>query len=368
MKSTPHQVVVFGATSFVGQLLTRYLFEEFGAGDGLNWAIAGRSAPKLAGLRDSLGPAARGLEIILADAAAEAALGRMCARAAVVVSTVGPYALYGSPLVKVCAQSGTDYCDLTGEPHWIARMLRAHEGTARRSGARIVHCCGFDSIPSDLGVQFLQEHARRRFGQPCTRVKMRVRHMSGGFSGGTIASGLNAIKEAAGDPVLRRELADPYLLCPSGYANAARQPEVRFAEYDPDFGAWVAPFMMGAINTRIVQRTNALLDRAYGADFRYDEATLAGRGLSGRLTATALAAGMAGFAAAGALGPIRSALESFVLPKPGEGPSAEQQARGRYDLRLLGVTADGQRLRARVTGDRDPGYGSTSKMLGQAAA
>jgi len=368
MSNRPYHVVVFGATSFVGQLLARYLLEEFGTGGPLRWAIAGRSAAKLEGLRTSLGQAARGLKFIVADASDEAALGRMCERTAVVASTVGPYALYGGPLLKVCAESGTDYCDLTGEPQWIRRMMQAHEPAAQRTGARIVHCCGFDSIPSDLGVHFLQQHAHRRLGAPCTRVKMRVRRMRGGFSGGTVATVLNVFKEAAHDPALRKELANPYLLCPAGYAPRVRQPAVRFAEFDADFEAWVAPFIMSGINTRIVQRSAALSGEAYGAGFRYDEATLTGRGLKGRLTAAAVSSAIASFAVAGAIGPIRGALERFVLPKPGEGPSAEQQEKGGYDLRFLGFTEDGRSLRARVTGDRDPGYGSTAKILGQAAA
>ena len=175
------------------------------------------------------------------------------------VSTVGPYALYGEPLVRACAESGTDYCDLTGEVQWIRRMVERYEAAARKSGARIVHCCGFDSIPSDLGVHFLQRQAMSQFAAPCTRVKMRVKVMRGGFSGGTVASLMNVVKEAAADPALRKELADPYSLCPAATAPTVRQPEVRGVEFDADFGAWIAPFVMSAINTRIVHRTNALV-------------------------------------------------------------------------------------------------------------
>ncbi len=247
-------------------------------------------------------------------------------------------------------------------------MLRAYEKTARRNGARIVHCCGFDSIPSDLGVHYLQQQSMKRFGQPCTQVKMRVRTMRGGFSGGTVASMLQFIKEAADDPALRKQIANPYVLCPEGYGSRVRQPNVKFAEYDVDFQSWVAPFVMGAVNTRIVQRSNALAKQAYGANFRYDEAVLAGRGVKGRLTASAIGGGLAGFMLASSVGPVRGALERFVLPGPGEGPSPEQQEKGRYDLRFFGRTEDGRALRVKVTGDRDPGYGSTAKILGQAGA
>lgn len=367
MKTPSHDLIVYGATSFVGQIITRYLAEHFGTQGRLKWAIAGRSEEKLAGLRGSLGLAAGKLPIVLADAADEAALRRMCVSTRVVLSTVGPYALYGEPLVKVCAATGTDYCDLTGEVQWVRRMIRSYEGAARKSGARIVHCCGFDSIPSDLGVHFLQQRARERFGHPCSEVKLRVKAMRGGFSGGTYASTMNFTREVAADPALRKEVANPYSICPEGYAPKVRQPNVKSAEFDADFDAWVAPFVMAAVNTRIVQRSNALSKQSYGADFRYDEAMLMGRGLEGRAKALALSAGLAGFMLAGALPPTRWAL-SKVLPAPGEGPSPEEQRRGFYDFRFLGKTRDGGQLRVKVTGDRDPGYGSTAKIVGQAGA
>jgi len=363
-----HDVTVFGATSFVGQILTRYLAEEFGTRGRLKWAIAGRSEEKLRSLRNSLGMKAARLPMVVADAADASALHRMCAGTRVMISTVGPYALYGEPLVRACVESGTDYCDLTGEVQWIRRMIHAYEAAARKSGARIVHCCGFDSIPSDLGVHFLQRAARERYGEPCAEVRMRVKAMRGGFSGGTVASLLNVIKEASSDPQLRRELANPYALCPEDDARRQRQPEVRSPQYDSDFESWVAPFVMSAINTRIVHRSNALAKHAYGAEFRYEEAMLTGSGIKGQLAATAVTAGIGGMLLAGAVPPARWALERFVLPAPGEGPSAEEQRNGCFDLRFLGRTADGQTLRAEVTGDRDPGYGSTAKMLGQAGA
>jgi short subunit dehydrogenase-like uncharacterized protein len=368
MSDRPFDVVAFGATSFVGKILAGYLLEEFGAQGELKWAAAGRSRARLEALRDSLGAKAAQLPLVVADAADDAALRKLCASTRVVVSTVGPYALHGEPLVKACAETGTDYCDLTGEVQWIRRMIERHELAARRSGARIVHCCGFDSIPSDMGVYFLQREARRRFGAPCPRVKMRVKAMRGGASGGTVASMMNLMKEASADPALRKELADPYSLCPAGSAPSVRQPEVRSAELDRDFDAWIAPFVMSAINTRVVHRTNALSGHAYGSDFVYDEATLTGRGAAGALAAHAMAAAVGGFMVAGAIGPLRAALERFVLPKPGEGPSAEAQRAGFFDLRFVGTTVDGRRIRSRVRGDRDPGYGSTGKMLGQAAA
>jgi len=371
-------VVIFGATSFVGRILCKYLLYTYGAdgsraaadaaGRRLRWAIAARSATRLDELKRELGSAAGDLPVLLADAADEAALRVLAARAQVVVSTVGPYALYGEPLVNVCAETGTDYCDLTGEVQWIRRMIERYESIAQASGARIVHCCGFDSIPSDLGVFHLQEEARKRFGRPASRVKMRVRAMRGGFSGGTAASLLNVVKEVRRNPALREELANPYSLCVAIKDTAdVRQPNVASARYDADFNAWVAPFVMAGINTRIVQRSNALSHFAYGRDFRYDEAVTTGRGLQGRLTAMATTVGLELFMVASALAPTRSLLERFVLPKPGEGPSPEAQRRGFFDLRFLGRIDDVRTLRVKVTGDCDPGYGSTAKMLGESA-
>lgn len=369
MAQPVHHLVVFGATSFVGQILTRHLFQRHGAGGEVSWAIAGRSQAKLEELRASLGDAAAALPILLADAADEAALAQLCAQAKVVVSTVGPYALYGSPLVKVCAETGTDYCDLTGEVQWIQRMIAAHEATAQRTGARIVHCCGFDSIPSDLGVHVLQSAALARFGAPATRVKLRIKALRGGFSGGTVASLMNVMREVAQDPSLRKVLTDPYVIAPSLLsARPPRQPEVRLAEYDADAKVWLAPFVMAAINTRIVHRSNALSGGRYGAEFSYDEAVMSGPGLKGRATATAMALGLGGFVALAAIPPTRWLLEQYVVPKPGEGPSPAAQESGFYDIRFHGRTAAGDTLRAKVTGDRDPGYGSTGKMLGEAAA
>ena len=367
MTQPSHDLVVFGATSFVGQILCRYLVRQFGVGGELNWLAAGRSRDKLQALREALGPDAADLPLIVADASDEAALWVMCGETRAVVSTVGPYALYGEPLVKLCAETGTHYCDLAGEVHWIKRMIERYEGAAQSSGARIVHCCGFDSLPSDLGVHFLQREARARFGAPLNSIKMRVKAMRGGASGGTVASMMNIAKEISGDPALRRQMANPYSLVPKDIAPSVRQPSLSKVAYDADFDRWQAPFVMAAVNTRIVHRTNALSGFAYGKDFLYDEAMLMGGGVPGRLRAYALAGGLGAFAAASAAAPTRRLLKRFV-PAPGEGPSPAAQEKGFFDLRFFGTGGDGRSLRAKVTGQGDPGYGSTAKMLGQAAA
>ncbi|MDC0664322.1 saccharopine dehydrogenase family protein [Marinobacter sp. SS21] len=365
MTDQQYDVVVFGATSFVGQILCQYLHDTYGTGQSLHWAIAGRSRGKLDEVKARIG--APELPVIVADAGNPEALDTLCQQTRVVISTVGPYALYGEPLIQACVGRGTDYCDLTGEVQWIWRMIGRYEDQAKASGARIVHCCGFDSIPSDLGVWHLQQEAEKRLGQTCRQVKMRVKAAKGGLSGGTVASLMNVAKEAVADSDLRRQLANPFSLCPPAYTNKARQPNVKSAQFDQDCNAWVAPFVMAAINTRIVQRTSALTD-AYGQDFVYDEAMVTGKGLAGRATAFGVAAAIGGFLASSAVKPTRWLLEKYVVPKPGQGPSPEAQEKGFYDLRFFGQTDDGQSIRTKVRGDRDPGYGSTAKMLGEAAS
>ncbi|MAH31113.1 MAG: saccharopine dehydrogenase [Marinobacter sp.] len=360
-----YDLVVFGATSFVGQILARYLLENYGADKEVKWAIAGRSEGKLNQLKSDLGAGAASLPVILADAADEPALRDLCGQTRVVISTVGPYALFGETLVKVCAETGTDYCDLTGEVQWIRRMIERYEAKAKESGARIVHCCGFDSIPSDMGVWFLQQQSEATFGKPCQDVRMRVKVAKGGLSGGTVASMINVAKEAGADPKLRKELANPFSICPPEHRSEKRQPSLKSAEFDKNFNAWLAPFVMGAINTRVVHRSNALQGARYGKEFTYDEAIMTGKGAKGRLTAYGMVGALGAFFTASAIKPTRWVVEKLV-PKPGEGPSPEDQEKGFYDLRFVGKTTDGKTMITKVTGDRDPGYGSTSKMLGEA--
>ena len=356
-------VVVFGATSFVGEILCRHLVERHGTDGPLRWAIAGRSATKLDAVARSTGA---DVERIVADAADADALADLAGATRVVVSTVGPYALYGSPLVAAVAAAGTDYCDLTGETQWMRAMIDAHQGEAEASGARIVHACGFDSIPSDLGVWFTQQRATERLGAPCERVAMRVHAMKGGASGGTIASMVNLVEEAAKDPALRKLLADPYALNPADLRSGPGQVDTMRPTRDAGTGDWLAPFVMAAVNTRVVQRSHALLGRPWGREFRYDEAMDMGPGPLGAAKAAGLTAGLGAGMGLMAFGPTRN-LAGRVLPKPGEGPSPAAQLAGSFDLRFTGTTATGDRIRTRVTGDRDPGYGATGRMLGEAA-
>lgn len=365
MSAAPYDVVVFGATSFVGQILCQYLTDTYGIDGDLKWAAAGRSQDKLEQVKAALGSAARNLPLLTADANDPDSLDALCAQTRVVISTVGPYALYGEPMIRACTQSGTDYCDLTGEAQWIADMLEKYETTAKKNGARIVHCCGFDSIPSDMGTFFLQQQAEKQFKSPAVRVAMRVKVAKGGLSGGTVASMMNIAEEAGKDPALRKKLANPYLLCPPNHGLTARQHSITVPEYDNDLEAWVAPFVMDAINSRIVHRSNALND--YSKDMAYNEGMLTGDGVSGRLKALGIGVGTGLFFGAAALAPTRWALNKFVVPQPGEGPSPEAQKAGFFDVRLVGETAKGELITVKVTGDADPGYGSTAKMLAESA-
>jgi short subunit dehydrogenase-like uncharacterized protein len=352
-------LMIYGATSFVGKIMVAYLASL--PKDEFTWAIAGRSEAKLKELKAELG--LQDISHFVADAKDEKALGALCDSANVIVTTVGPYALYGETLVKLCAQSGTDYLDLTGEPQWIKVMLDKYEAQAKESGARIIHCAGFDSIPSDLGVYLSQRLAIQKTGKPASQIKMRVYKIKGTASGGTVASILNVLKEAGDNPDLRKQLVNPYILCGSDHGFSVRQKNHKKAEYDEALGHWTMPFVMAAINERIVHRSNALLKGLYGKAFQYDEAMSAKKAT----TAWGTTMGLGAFVVAASIGPVRNLLAKYVLPKPGEGPTQEQQDTGMFDLRFYANLEDGKQQVVQVIGDKDPGYGSTAKMLSQAA-
>lgn len=366
------ELIVWGASGFTGKLTAEYLLRRHGVTGDLKWAVGGRNADKLASVLADLeretGTPARSLPVVVGDSDDEAFLAELVARTKVVCTTVGPYAKYGSKLVEACAKSGTHYCDLTGEVQWMQRMIEAHEDAAKESGARIVFTCGFDCIPSDLGTWFTHQEMQRRTGGPCAHVQLRVESFMGGASGGTIASMVNMLDEAERDPSIMQAMNEPYSLNPKGDQTGPDAAEGMAPRFDPDFGQWTAPFVMAGINTKVVRRSNALLDYAYGRGFRYDEAMLMGAGVAGFAKASGVAAGSAAMMGGMAIGAIRR-LVSGRLPAPGTGPSPEQREKGFFDLRLRGVAADGsgEVVHVRVKGDRDPGYGSTSKMLGESA-
>ncbi len=346
----PFDLVVHGATGFTGRLVVEYLVQHYPNGGPLRWAMGGRSAGKLAAVRDEVGAPAD-TPLVVTDSADPASLGALMAQTRLVLTTVGPYQLYGNELVAACAASGVDYVDLCGEPAWMRQMIDAHEAQARSSGARIVFSCGFDSIPFDLGVWMLQQEMQARFGSPASRVRARVRKMKGTFSGGTAASLKATMAAAQNDPRVLELLRNPFSLTP-GF-DGPRQPSGAKPMFEEALSSWAAPFVMAAINTRNVHRSNFLLQHAYGSDFVYDEMLLTGPGEKGEAMANAVAADKSLGAEGG--------------PKPGEGPSKAEREAGFYDVLFLGHDAAGNGVRVGVKGDRDPGYGSTSKMIAEAA-
>lgn len=370
-RSREFDVVLFGATGYTGKLVGEYLAKHYGRGD-VRIALAGRNQGRLERVRDDLAALearAGAWPILLADAADRAALEEVAARAEVVCTTVGPYAKHGAELVGACVRRGTDYCDLTGETPFIARMIAAHHREAERTGARIVHCCGFDSIPSDLGTLMLHEAFRERGGQ-IEQVRFFAGESRGGISGGTVASMLNLFEEMERDPEVRRLVADPYALVPAD-ARGPDGPDPRGVRFDRELGTWTAPFVMAAINTRVVRRSNWLMGFPYGRAFRYEEASSTGRGLSGLARAVAIAGGLGLLLPALAIRPVRRVLAARVLPQPGQGPSRRAREEGHFVVRLVGrgKGPDGRplTLRGRVEGKSDPGYGETAKMLAESA-
>ena len=339
-------LVVFGASGFTGRLVAEYLAAQYG--DNLKWAMAGRNEEKLKSVREEIG--AGGAPIIIADSDDEASLKNMVARADVVLTTTGPYQLYGEGLFKACAEAGTHYVDLCGEPGWMYDMIGKYQDTASKTGARLVFSCGFDSVPFDLGVQYVQNAAVEKWGEPAGRVRCRVRAMNGEFSGGTAASFRATVKSLETRPELFNVLIDPF--CLAGKAGP-EQPADNKPYEDDLLGAWVAPFIMAAINTKNVHRSNALMGHAYGEGFLYDEMMVTGIGDEGKAVAEFISK--------------TSPLEGENVPQPGEGPSKEKREAGDYDILFIAEGPEGGHLRASVKGDMDPGYGSTSKMIAESA-
>lgn len=337
-------IIVYGATGYTGRLVAEYLKDK----PGLKWAMAGRSLAKLEEVRDEIGAPAD-TPLVVADASDPASLDAMTKRTRVVITTVGPYQLYGNELVTACVANGTDYTDLCGEPAWMRQKIDQHDAAAKASGARITFSSGFDSIPFDLGVLMLQKEAIARSGAPAPRVKGRVRAMQGTFSGGTAASLKATMAAAAKDPAVIGYLTDPFSLA-SGFAGPT-QPRGDKPEYDEGLGSWAAPFIMAAINTKNVHRTNALLGHKYGGDFTYDEMMLTGPGEQGEAIAEHIAS--------------TPMIGTPNDPKPGEGPTKEERENGFYDVLFVGEYPDGKTVKLSVKGDKDPGYGSTSKMIAE---
>ncbi len=340
------ELIVYGATGFTGRLVAEYIAAQY---PDMKWAMAGRSADKLKSVAAKVGATAA--SHIVANSDDPQSLRDMAKRADAVITTVGPYQLYGEPLVQACVDAGTDYVDLCGEPAWMRDTVRKFGEAAKKSGARIVHSCGFDSVPFDFGVYAAQDEARANHGGPITRVKGRVRKMQGTFSGGTAASFMETMKRAGREPEILNWLKDPFSLTPD--FEGPKQPHGMKPVFDEDINSWSAPFIMASINTKNIHRSNALLGHMYGQDFVYDEMVLTGPGEKGQ----AIAEGMASAGSPMAKNP----------PKPGEGPSKNERENGFYEAIFTGEAADGTRVTSVVGGDLDPGYGSTSRMITECA-
>lgn len=350
-------LVVWGATGFTGRLLAASL--PAAAPSGLRWAIGGRDAARLGVLRAELGP---GVGVVVADALDPAHMAALALRTRVVATTVGPYARYGTPLLAACVAAGTHYADVSGEVAWMRRSIDTFHDRARATGARVVHACGFDSVPSDLGVWLLQRAAQARHGRPCHRIDHVFGPMAGGVSGGTVASMSALVAAAAGDPAVRAALGDPDLLAP-GSAPTIRASDPWWPQREPHGERWTAPFPMARVNERVVRRTRALLGEPWGAGFAYQERWYVG----GWARAAAVGLGLRLVPLLLAIAPLRRGVERR-LPQPGEGPDPAARARGFFRTRLVGrVAGVAQPLLARVESDLDPGYGATAVMLREAA-
>ncbi|MEM6766659.1 MAG: saccharopine dehydrogenase NADP-binding domain-containing protein [Bacteroidota bacterium] len=358
-----YDIIIWGASGFTGRLVAEYLYNTYGVDKDLKWAMGGRNEGKLAEVRAAV--ADENVPLIIADSHDEASLDAMTKQAKVICTTVGPYAKYGVPLVAACVKNKTHYCDLAGEPPFIREMIDKHHDTAKANGVKIVHSCGFDSIPSDLGVLFSQQQAKNTFGEYAKKVSMRVHDFAGELSGGTYASLSNNIEIAMQNRAILKVLMHPYGLNPSVEQIGPDTPGIQSVVYDETANTWIAPFMMEAINTRIVRRSHALADFPYGKDFSYDEAIKGGDGEEGKKKAQKIAFQAAALVARP--GTPEKAIMDERMPKPGEGPDKAAREAGYYNCHLYLTLPGGKLAKGIVTGDMDPGYGSTSKMLAESA-
>ena len=351
-------VIIWGASGFTGRLVAEYLFQNYNK-DELNWAIAGRDIKKLNKVRDQY--LDQNIPVIIADSFDEVSLLKMTERTKVICTTVGPYAKYGSQLVKSCVKSKTHYCDLAGEPPWIRKMIDFYHETATENQIKIVNSCGFDSVPSDLGVYYIHKNLSKKN----LSIKMRVTGAKGTYSGGTYASMQNIIKEAYKDMEVRKSLTNPYGLNPKGQQDGLDKRDLRSVKYDKKIKSWISPFLMAGINTRIVRRSNALSNFSYGKKFQYDEAVMTGKGVKGRLNGIILSIPLIFLAAKP--GSFINKIFNIISPKPGQGPNKKERENGYFSFRFFVFDLEGNESIFKVTGDKDPGYGSTSKMLAESA-
>ena len=362
--SREFDIIVWGASGFTGRLVVLYLFNKYGATGDLKWAMGGRNLTKLEKVRDEV--ADKNIPLVIADISDKVSLLKMVDRTKVICTTVGPYAKYGSNLVEACIESHIHYCDLAGEVQWMHKMINNHHKTAKINGSKIVHTCGFDSIPSDMGVYFIQRESKDKIGILAQEIKMRVAAISGGISGGTYASLSRVLEEAQKDKTLYKVLTNPYGLNPSNSQLGKDKSDLKRVIFDNASQSWIGPFIMASINTKVVRRSNFLSSYSYGKSFRYDEGTIFGKGLFGRIKGilSTIPIGLIMSAKHGSL--LKKGLDAF-FPTPGEGPTRKKIEKGFYNLRFYITLEDGSNAFAKVTGDMDPGYGSSSKMLAESA-
>ncbi|MFB6178583.1 MAG: trans-acting enoyl reductase family protein [Halorientalis sp.] len=367
-----YDLVIWGATGVAGHLTAEYLTEQYTPAD-LSLALGGRNDDRLRAVASDLVEQSDewdDIPIVLGDATEPESLQDLAESTRVVCTTVGPYTKYGTPLVEACVEAGTDYCDLTGEVNWTREIVDEYHDAAVDSEARIVHSCGFDSVPADLGTLLAESFAREEFDAPCSEVRIYVEDTAGGVSGGTLASAAELFEAASNDPEVRKVLGNPYSLAPPGEREGVDPGEQHLPRKDPLRSSWTAPSPMAPVNERVVRRSNALLEYPWGRDFRCSEVIPTGTGLKGAAIAGIVSGGIGLFTLAMSVGPTRSALKRFVFPDPGEGPSEEQMEKGHFRVRTRGrgVTDDGPfTVDAVVGADRDPGYGGTARMLGESA-
>ena len=353
-----YDIIIWGASGFTGRLVAEYLFNNYNSKD-LKWAIAGRDESKLLSIQKEF--LDNSIPIVIADSFDETSLSEMAKRTKVVCSTVGPYSKYGSLLVKSCVESKTNYCDLAGEAQWIRKMIDLHHEKAKSNQVKIVNSCGYDSIPSDLGIYFIHKNIPKKN----LKVSMRVTGTKGSYSGGTYASIQNIIEEASNDKEVRKNLTNPYGLNPTDEQIGPDKRDISTVVYDKNIKSWIAPFVMAGINTKIVRRSNALSNYTYGKDFKYDEAIMTGDGFKGQLRAALLSIPLIFLAAKP--GSFFNKIFNFLSPNPGEGPNKKERENGYFNSKFFVFQENSNTSVFKVTGDRDPGYGSTSKMLGESA-
>ena len=353
-------LVIWGATGFTGKLVCEYITNSYNSKD-LNWTIAGRNEEKLLKLKNRLNIKN---SILIGNSNDKSSLEKICGKTKVICSTVGPYALYGTNLIHACIKMKTNYCDISGETQWIRKIIDTFHEKAKKQKIKIVNSCGFDSIPSDMGVYFCQSNYYKEIGEYANEINMRVAGTRGGFSGGTYNSLTNVIHEASLNKSVRKILNNPYGLNPINEQSGPDKKDLKSVEYDNEAKSWIAPFVMAGINTKIVRRSNALLNYKYGNSFLYSEAVLVGNGILGKIIGyLRLIPILMVIQKKGSV--IKKIVDLFV-PKAGEGPSKKQRENGFFSLKFF-FGNNRQRYLAKVTGDMDPGYGSTSKMLAECA-